>query len=151
MSKTVAYTALIGSFVTVIVLAVGAPSLLSDNGNGFMKGFVGHELLAILGVILAITLASAAQLHLTFNKIEEDYKQKNALNSSRRAVQSASYWLIGLFMFAVGLVVIKPLLAKEPWSQTIFNGLAIIILLAYVFALIDLLKTTFAISPKIDD
>jgi len=150
MTKSVAYTSLIVSVGIVIALAIGAPTLLSDNGNGFLKSFVSHELLAILGVILAITLASAGQLHLTFNKIEEDYKQKNALNSARRSVQSAAYWLIGLFLFAVTLVVVKPLVATTPWSQTLFNGFAIVILIAYVLALIDLLKTTFAIGPKID-
>lgn len=151
MNRAVAYAVLIGSVVVVLALAIGAPLVLSDGNNSFLKGFVGHEFLAILGVILAITLASAAQLHLTFNKIEEDYKQKNALNTSRQAVQSAAYWLIGLFVSAVVLVIVKPLLAKEAWSQTIFNGFAIVLLLAYVLALIDLLKTTFAISPKIDD
>lgn len=150
MNKAIAYSSIIVSAGIVTALAIGAPELLSD-GNSFLKGFVGHELLAILGVILAITLGSAGQLHLTFNKLEEDYKQRNALNVSRAAVQSAVYWLIGLFVFAVAVVIVKPLLAKAEWSQTLFNGLAIIVLIAYVLALVDLLKTTFAIRPKIDD
>lgn len=71
-----------------------------------------HELLAVLGVILAITLASAAQLHLTFNQIEESYQDKGGLSRSRRRVHSAAYWLIGLFLVAVLLVVVKPLLGS---------------------------------------
>ena len=150
MNGVIAYSSLIVGAGITVALAICAPALLSDN-NGFLKGFVGNELLAVLGVILAITLGTAAQLHLTFNKIEEDYKQRNALNTSRKSVQSGAYWLIGLFLFALLLVVVKPLLALSEWSQTLFNGTAIIVLIAYVLALIDLLKTAFAIRPKIDD
>jgi hypothetical protein len=38
-------------------------SWLSDD-NTFLKNFVNQELLAVLGVIVTITLASAASLHL---------------------------------------------------------------------------------------
>src|SRR5205085_344338 len=106
MTKSIAFCTLIGSAVIVVVLAAVAPNLLSDEGNSFLKGFINHELLGTLGVILAIIVGSAGQLHLTFNKIEEDYKQPNALNSSRRSVQSAAFWLIGLFLFAIVLVLV---------------------------------------------
>ena len=39
--------------------------------NPFLKGFVNPKLLSFLGVIVTITLASAANLHIELNKIEE--------------------------------------------------------------------------------
>ena len=148
MKQSTSYCALIAAVAVVIVIAGSAPHLLSDDGNSFLKGFVNHELLSILGVILAITLGSAAQLHLTFNKIEEDYQRLNALSNSRRSVHGSAFWLIGFFIFAILSVLTKPLIAKNAWSQALFNGVGIIILIAYVLILIDLLKTAFSIGPK---
>lgn len=151
MKQSVAISILIACATIVVVIALVMPTILSDDGNYFLKNFVNHEFLAILAVILAISLGSAAQLHLTFNKIEEDYGERGALNNARRSVHTSAYWLVGLFVAAVFLVVIKPLLAKAPWSQALFNGGALVIMILFVMELVDLLKTTFAVEPKIDD
>src|SRR5690606_5909899 len=109
MSRSIAYCVLIVSAALVVVLAAAAPSVLSDEKNSFLKDFVNHEFLNVLGVILAITLASAGQIHLALNRIEER-QQKIFLIKTRAGVRSAAYWLIGLFLLAVVLVVVKPLI-----------------------------------------
>src|SRR5207245_1925985 len=109
MSKTVAYCVLIVSAMLVVVLSAASPSVMSDD-NSFLKAFVGEGLLAVLGVILAITLASAGQLHLTLNQIEERHN-KYGFVRMRGSIKSAANWLIALFIAAVISVVAKPLLA----------------------------------------
>lgn len=91
--------------VLVIVLSVCQPQVLGDK-NSFLKDFINHEILNILGIILAITLASAAQLHLKFNEIEER-AGKEILSESRKEVKSNALWLIYLFVVAMILVLIK--------------------------------------------
>lgn len=150
MNKTIGYCALIAFCVLVLIVSLNAPELLSDK-NSFLVNFVNHELLAVLGVILAITLASAAQLHLTFNQIEESYHQKGGLARTRARVHSAAYWLIGSFATAVVLVVVKPLLAGPAWAQSLFNGAALFILLCNILILISITQQTFLIEPRIDD
>src|SRR5690348_3187621 len=147
MTKSIAYCTLIVTMAMVFVLAAYAPAVLSDN-NSFLKGFVTSEILNVLGVILAITLASAGQLHLSFNAIEERY-QRVGLSRSRAGVHRAAYFLIGLFIAAVIVVVVKPLLAKDEWSQTILNGFALEILLWNVLILISLTQTTFGMKAEI--
>lgn len=150
MSNGVGYTALIVFSFLMLVVTIVKPDILSDH-NAFLLGFVNHELLAVLGVILAITLASTAQLHLTFNQIEESYRNKGGLSRSRRRVHSAAYCLISLFLVAVLIVVVKPLLGITDWSQALFNGAALLILIWNILILISITQTTFWIEPHIKE
>ena len=133
----------------MLVSTIAAPNLLSD-GNSFLKDFVGSEFLSILGVILAITLASSAQLHLAFNQIEERFN-RHGMTRSRAAVRSDTYALIVLFLIAVVVVVGKAALATEAWSQSLFNGAALVILLWNTLLLISLTRTVFALPPVLHD
>lgn len=150
MTPNIAYCSLIVMSGIVITLSVSCPTVLGDS-NAFLKNFVNHEFLNILGVVLAITVASAAQLHLTFNQIEERFK-KRGFSKARSGVQQAAYWLIGLFLVSVVLVVAKPLLACDyEWAQSLFNGAALLILLWYVLVLIALTQGVFAIKSHISE
>ncbi len=91
MNRTVALCIFICSAATCVVLSVVAPTVLSDR-NSFLKGFVSHELLVLLGVIVTITLASAANLHLELNKLEEPVR-KRVFGPTRAAIKRAAYWL----------------------------------------------------------
>lgn len=145
MTKSVAWCVLIAGIVLVCVLASYSPAVLGDS-NGFLKNFVNHELLAILGVILAITIASAGQLHLTLNEIERNHGTPGSFDKTRDGIRSAAYWLIALFLIAVLVVVAKPLLASTPWAETLFNGGAIVILLWNGLILISIMQAIFAIK-----
>lgn len=148
MIKAVSYCSLVVSLGVVLALSASAPWVLSD-GNQFLKNFVGTELLNVLGVILAITLASAANLHLTFNQIEERYKHLGGLAKTRANVHRGAYCLIILFVLAVGLVVVKPLITHDDWAQALTNGAALIIILWNVLILISLTRMAFAIQPEV--
>lgn len=147
MTKSIAYCTLIASATLIAILASYSPSVLSDN-NKFLVGFVTHEFLSILGVILAITIASAGTLHLNLNEIEKEHKAPGTFKKTRAGIHSAAYWLIALFLGAVAVVVIKPLVANTEWAQTIFNGLALIILVWNGLILITITQTIFAIKPE---
>ena len=69
------------ALAVVLICAIYNPSYLSDK-NEFMHHFVNHELLALLGIIMTITLASAASLHLEFNKIEERYFERRQIREA---------------------------------------------------------------------
>jgi hypothetical protein len=149
MSKTVAIVLIIVLAGLVLACAICAPNVLSDK-NTFLVAFVGPEFLGVLGVILAITLASSAQLHLEFNKIEEHYKSRGGLSKTRKSVRDDTYALIVLFLIGIALVVFKSLIANSAWSQTIINGAVILVLVANVLLLVSLTRTTFKIPPHID-
>jgi hypothetical protein len=147
MSKTVPYCILIAMVTVIIALSAATPTVLADS-NTFLQKFVDEGLLDVLGVILAITVASAGQLHLSLNQAEERHG-KIIFTRTRNGVRQATYMLIALFIAAVVLVVIKPMLAAAPWAQSLFNGFALFIVLWNVLLLLSLTQGIFGIKADI--
>ena len=140
MNKTVARCIVICAVAVWIVLSLAVPWVLADT-NPFLKGFVNHKLLSLLGVIVTITLASAANLHIELNKIEEAAGQSGFVNN-RASIKRSARWLAATLIVAVLVVLIKPLVAPDPVvHQTVaslLNGAALLIILADILVLIDL-------------
>ena len=147
MSKAVPWCILICFGALILALSACYPSVLSDH-NEFLLHFVNQELLALLGIIMTITLASAANLHLEFNKIEERH-QKRALTSTRAKVKQAANCLIVLFVVSVALVVCKPLFGEGEHIQAVLNGAALFILLWNILLLAEMTLAAFDIKPEI--
>jgi hypothetical protein len=137
------------ALAVVLVCAIYNPSYLSDH-NEFTRHFAGFEVLELLGIIMTITLASAANLHLEFNKIEEKYNHPG-LTKTRRGVMQGAFFLIGLFLFAGAIVVVKPLMPDSETLQAIVNGIVLIIVLFNVLILLELTQLAFAIQPEIKE
>lgn len=147
MSKSVSYCILIVLTGLLAGLSASSPKILGDS-NIFMKNFVNHEFLNLVGLIMAITLAASGQIHLALNNIEEKYNKDNAFVKTRQNIKSASYALVLLFLLSIIIVVIKPLIAVEEWSQSIFNGISLIILVWDSLILISITSLTFSIKSK---
>jgi len=147
MNRTVSVCALLCVAAVLAATAVAQPALLSDK-NRFLHDLVGTELLNVLGVILAISLASAANLHLEFNKIEERYNKKG-LTKSRDGIKRATYWLISLFLIGIVVVVVKPVVGSSDLGEAIFNSLGLFVLFWNVLVLSSLVQAAFAITPEI--
>lgn len=148
MTRQFAYTIILIFAAVSIVISTVKPNWVSDQ-NVFLSNFVTHEFLNLLGVILAITLASTAQIHLAFNRIEERYKVSDGLPKSRADLRKATYWLIGLFVAAVVLVVLKPVACGGETAQAFFNMGALLILVWQILILISLTQLVYAIPPHI--
>lgn len=148
MSKGLSYIILFVSAVGMTVVSVVEPGYLSDN-NSFLKGFINENILNMLGVILAITLASVANIHLAFNRIEEKYERPGALAKSRQNLKKAAYWLIGIFIAGCLIVTVKPIAATTAVGQAIFNSAALEMLIWHVLILISLTELVFKIGPEV--
>lgn len=146
MNKTIQRCIFVVALGVWAALSFAAPWVLCDGKNGFLKGFVNHELLGVLGVILAITLASAGNIHLTLNTLEEA-AGKIFLMATRQAVKSSAYSLIFVFGLAVLLVTIKPHVGDSETATSLVNGFALILLLVNILVLTDLTQLVFRIGP----
>jgi hypothetical protein len=150
MTKGLA-SGIIVAFVTMsLCLMAARPDWIADS-NRFLKDFVNHEFINVLGITLAVTLASAAQIHLAFNRIEEQHKVRNALEKSRARLRSNVYWLITFFAIGVALVTIKPIASLSLTSEAFFNMAALTILLCHVLIMTSLTQLVFAIEPEFFD
>ncbi len=143
MSKILPWTVLIGLATVLLTISFSQPHLLNDQ-NAFLKEFISEQLLATLGFILTVTLASAANLHLELNKIEDQTGKKFA--RTRKSVRRSAYSLMALFAAATLLVIVKPLLpSPPPYNTAVANSLAVLILCFNLSVLYDLTRTVFAI------
>lgn len=147
MNKTIARCTFISASIAWIVLSLTEPWVLGDS-NRFLKNFVNHEILNFLGVIVAITLASSANIHLEFNKIEERAKER-ILSRTRISVKKSAFWLIGMLVLSIIIVVSKPHFGTSDIATSLVNGAALLIILFNVLILIDLTQLVFSIEPHI--
>jgi hypothetical protein len=145
MNKTIAYCIIITLSATLLIISVVRPELLSDS-NSFLHGFVNHELLD--GRDLRITLASTANIHLAFIRIEERHNAPGTLAKSRSNLKKATYWLIGLFITGAVGVVLKPISTNAATVEAIFNSGSLVILLWQVLILVSLTQLVFLIKPE---
>lgn len=86
-------------------------------------------------------------MHLTFNRMERD-AGRTFLHRSRQGVKAACYALIWLLIAAIVLVVVKPVAATELWSQSLFNGAALVLILWNILILISITQGVFRIGPE---
>ncbi|KIC43134.1 hypothetical protein RA27_07455 [Ruegeria sp. ANG-R] len=143
----------------VLIVAVGVsicliayrPDWLSDN-NEFLKNFVNHEYLNILGVILAITLASLSQLHLSLSKLKSRIGD-DGLDEIKAEIKSSAAWLIGGFLLGLVAVILKPLIVFGASGEAAVNAFSMIVLLFYILVLSDITLSVFDIDfePISDD
>lgn len=142
---------IISSAIIVVLIAMilwtrcYKPEIISDD-NSFLKDFVNQELLSVLGVVVTITLASAASLHLELNRIE-DVSGENFIEA-RRATKSYAYLLLLLFTLALGIVVFKPVVANTDSIEALLNGFSILIVIMNIMALADLTTAVFEIPAN---
>ena len=125
-----------------------APEWIDDT-NRFFRNFVTHELLNVLGIIVAITLASGSNLYVQFNVLE-DAVQERFLQKPRLDLIRSVYLLICTFIAAILLVIIKPLLGVSSETQAFFNAVAVILLIDNILTLVDLSRSAFKVPSKLD-
>lgn len=147
MNKTISFCAILVLVGLIVVFSVFFPKILSDS-NSFMAGFVNHELLAFLGVIVTVTLASAANLHLTLNKLEED-KRVKVFSKARAKIRLSCNFLLSILVIAFFLVFLKPVLtANNEVAQAFANGFAIFLVCCSILVLIDITRSILMIESN---
>ncbi len=148
MNKTVAYCSMlvVGLFLTVVTVC--KPHVLSDD-SGFLRDFVNANLVLVAGVILTITLASAAQIHLALNEIESRIGRP-FLHKTRAGVHGSAYWLIGLFLTSTVVALVKPYFQSSIVGQSVFNSAALFVLFWMVLIMTSLTRLIFTIKPHFD-
>lgn len=144
MSKTLSSVILIAYITLWLVFSINSPWILGD-ANSFLKEFINHEFISFMGMLVTITLASAANIHIELNKIEAKAGEK-FLSATRFAVKRSAFWLIWSLFFSVLLVIIKPLVCVSDIASSLVNGSAIFLILGSILIIADLTKLAFSIQ-----
>lgn len=141
MSRVISIVLLIAAGTVLLCIATYRPTWLSDD-NSFMQEFIGVNYLSILGVILAITLASLSQLHLALGRIK-DKMTIDQFNVVKREIRSSAVFLICLFIIAIALVILKPLIVTGVTGAALINGSCLLVLYFYILILADITLSVF--------
>ena len=102
MNKHIARVVFVSLTVISVVVAVRT-DWFSDERNSFLRNFVNQELLTLLGVVLAITLASVASLQVAFDKVKDNIdglKLTNTRTAVRSAIMSLNWTFLGAVLLA---------------------------------------------------
>ena len=120
------------------------PTLLAD--NEFIKGFLAHDVLPIMAIIMTIAIASVATIHIWFNELEAK-AEKKVFGEARREINHDAQLLIWLFLAEFIFLVIRAYFDGSELAISFFNGAAIVVFLASVVSLIDILNVMRTLTP----
>lgn len=146
MNSTIAIILLISWGAISLSASAFVPGLFSDK-NVFLKGFITHEFVSFMGVLVTITLASAANLYVELNKLEER-RPGVIFKASKKHVRDSAYALIGSLVVSLIVVVTKPWIGVWEHVQSLFNCFALGVIGFAVMILIDLTQAAFDLDPK---
>lgn len=125
------------------------PELLA--ANTFLKEFLNHEILALLAIILAITFASVANIHLSLNRITlRAFGRRRALGSEssepvRKEINSNAWTLFGGFIVCILSLIVKGIMPENIYIVSAMNGVALTVLLLSVLVFYDIYRVIFAV------
>lgn len=125
----------------MIATSLMYPEVFSDQ-NEFLKDFVNHEFINFMGVIVTITLASTANIHMALREKEGSLGEE-VFFKTKNAVKKSATSLIWLLFLSVILVVSKPLLPAGPVPESLANCAAISVILWGVLVIHDITKLAF--------
>ena len=148
----ISYGIVIAWVLFVAIIAACNPYILAN--NEFINGFVGGDLLNLLAVIMTITFASIANLHLTISRLIGANFKENIADGQKKAAAlrgqlNTNAWLLfWVFALAVLCSIAKGMSAKYPALLAIFNGGALGALLVQVLVFHDIYSTLFGIASS---
>lgn len=129
----------------MVVLVFIRPSVISDS-NAFLMNFVNHEYLSFMGILVTITLASAANIHIELNRYDE-VLGKSGFERTRSDLRHSAIALIVALCFSLATVIIKPLGPATPEWQATLNGFALLTIAFSILIVADLTMAAFDLRP----
>jgi len=141
---------LIAYSLFVAVASLCKPAFLAE--NTFLNSLVGNDLLSLLAVVLAITFASVANIHLALNQIvgrvfknKVDVGQKIA-GPLRADINSNAWLLFYAFLVCIFALALKSVFVDNSHVVSVSNGLALGMLLVNVLVFRDIYCTVFELA-----
>ena len=125
----------------IVAISTCTPNILA--GNEFLKGFINHEILGIMAVIMTISIASIATIHIWFNELEQKH-DKRVFGKARREINQSAFVMIWLFVGQLALLVVRSNFLENVKVISFFDGASILLLLASVVTLLDIMGTVKA-------
>jgi hypothetical protein len=138
--------------VLVIASTICKPIFLAH--NSFLDKFAGEGAIALLAVILTVTLASVANIHVAINRIvlkgfkDDIEKGRKAAMPARKEINENAWLLLIVFVLSIILVFVKEIDPSQIYIKSLVNGSVLIFLLINALVLYDIYKVVFKLSEE---
>ncbi|OKL43289.1 hypothetical protein A3843_14330 [Pseudovibrio exalbescens] len=139
---------LIGVGVILTCMLVSREHWLSE--NTFLNEFVSHELIALMAVVLTVTLASVANLHLALNRMVRErfngnHNIQNAADKVKKEIRDNAWYIFWGFSITIVLLFVKGLNEDCSTTIAIVNASALWILALYILCMYDVYQVVFGV------
>jgi hypothetical protein len=128
----------------IVSISIFHPLILETK---FISKLVEDQCLNILAVIMTISIASIATIHIWFNELEDKHEKK-VFGAARRQINQGAFLFIWLFVGEVVLLIVRSFFEGNNVAISLFNGFALLILLCSVLTLADLMGVVKSLTPS---
>lgn len=139
-------------FISLLVLAgllVGVSicdaKLLAS--NGFLNGFVNHEYINVLAVIVTVSLVSVTQIHLEYSRIERRFDVR-VFEEARATINLGALLLTGMLLlaFIISFVRALPIVSENDVFLSLVHSSALLTVVTAVFIMYDLVRVVYVLA-----
>lgn len=145
------------SFLTLlvyllVVLSLAHPEILAS--NKFLNQVISHELIAILVVILTVTMASVANIHLSLGKLrirllEKGVDVREDIRLARVELSDNAWYMFYAFCSVIISLVVKSHF-ESIYVDSFVNAFGVLVFIFNLLVLHDIYKSVYLIS-SLDD
>lgn len=139
----------VGAVVLVtFVMTMANPDLLGS--NKFIVELASHELVSILVVILTVTMASVANIHLALGRLNKRLTSNNIdisqqISGAREELSENAWYMFGSFIVLIFVLILKS------WAESLFwisacHSIVLIILALNMAILFDIYKSVYMLA-----
>jgi hypothetical protein len=132
----------------LVAATICKPQLIGN--NVFISGFVGYELLSLLAIILTVTLASVANIHVTLSKILvnkfDKREMKLAAQAIRKEINDDALYLVLGFISIIIVVVFKGYPVTNIFALSAINSFGIWVLFLFILSMYDIYRVVYGLS-----
>ncbi len=131
--------------ISGVTIAICKPAFLS--GNSFLVGFVNHEFINVLAVMVTVSLVSVVQIHLEYTRIERRF-QKRVFSVARSKVNSSALILTSLMIFAFPVSFLRSEFDGNATALSIVFIVSLMCVLEAIFIMYDLIQTVCVMATE---
>jgi len=124
------------------------PELLAR--NKFLDALVSHELVSILVVVLTVTMASVANVHLALGRLKKSLLQRGLdiskeIAEARTELSENAWYLFGSFCLLIVTLIIKGSVVSDFWLSAA-HSVALVILAFNLAVLYDIYVSVYMLT-----
>ena len=144
--KIVRYGIFFSSVAVAGAIVVARPDWLAS--NTFIQALVGPDLLSLLVVILTITFASVANIHLSLNRflVNAPASRRQAILDIRSEINSNAWMIFTAFVVCVIALLAKGAAAGNATGLAAADSVCLLVLLVNALGMHDLYHAIFALA-----